>query len=487
MKDIFPSSMTGRLITTVVALVAIASIVIGVVSSIAIHGYLTHRLDDQLKQSAERAHTFLERQSGIGGPGLPDPGNFGGTRPPAGPGQGVGTLTAVLNSGGYRGWIITETGDQKPLTQSAVNRLLSVDADEDIHEVAIPGAGDYRVLALETDVGTIVNGLPTRDADETARSLAWWSLLLAIVATLLAAAIGRFLIRHQLRPLREVAATAHQVAGLPLSSGEVGETVRVPANLTHPETEVGRVGTALNTLLGHVERSLDARHHSEQRLRQFIADASHELRTPLATIRGYAELARHTELEDPDSLRDTLGKVESEAGRMSTLVDDLFLLARLDSGRPLTSHEVDISRLLLEAVNDARIVAPDHRWQLQIPEEAITVTGDEQRLHQVITNLLSNAHRHTPPRTLVTVTLHAGNPTKIEVHDNGPGIPADLQQTIFERFTRGDSARTRESGGAGLGMSLVAAIMHAHGGSAEVNSRPRDTTFILTFPHVSKP
>ncbi|MGZ8718938.1 MAG: HAMP domain-containing sensor histidine kinase, partial [Aeromicrobium sp.] len=356
-----------------------------------------------------------------------------------------------------------------------------------VQTVSLPAIGEYRVLAVETDTGTIVNGLPTSDINGTIESMIWWTTLLALGGTALAAGAGRFLVRRQLRPLQEVAATAHDVAALPLSSGEVGVTMRVPDNLTDPATEVGQVGSALNKLLGHVERALDARHESEQQVRQFVADASHELRTPLATIQGYAELTRRTAVDDSAQFAQAMVKVESEAARMSTLVDDLLLLARLDSGRPLDQSPLDVSRLLLEAVDDARVVDPDRRWQLHIPGEPVTLIGDEQRLHQAITNLLANASRHTPPGTVVTVALavatqRAGDEVVIHVHDNGPGIPAELQGRVFERFTRGDSARTRESGGAGLGMSLVHAIAVAHGGTATVESAPGDTTFSLTLP-----
>ncbi len=485
MTKFLPSSLTGRLIATVVALVAVASILLGTVTTIAMHSYLTNRLDTQLHQSTDRAQGYLQRQNGDNDGGGPGPGPFGGPRIGLPPGQQVGTLTALFNSDGYRGDVLTSTGGRKQLSQSALVDLLNVESDGKVHTLSLPGVGKYRVLALQTtDVGTIVNGLPTRDISDTTETLIWWTTLLALGSTGLAATGGRFLVRRQLRPLRQVAATAHEVAALPLSSGEVGLTMRVPDELTDPATEVGQVGAALNKLLGHVEGALDARHESEQQVRQFVADASHELRTPLATIQGYAELTRRTGA-DPEQLKQAMGKVESEAGRMSTLVDDLLLLARLDSGRPLEEAPVDLSRLLLEAVDDARVVDPDRRWQLHIPDEAVTMTGDEQRLHQAITNLLTNASRHTDPGTVVTVTLTEGDPLTVAVHDNGSGIPKELQSTIFERFTRGDSARTRESGGAGLGMSLVQAIVHAHGGTTAVASEPGDTTFTLTLPAIT--
>jgi two-component system OmpR family sensor kinase len=276
------------------------------------------------------------------------------------------------------------------------------------------------------------------------------------------------------------------VSTLPLASGEIEMSVRVPEELTDARTEVGQVGAAMNAMLGHVERSLDARHRSEQQVRQFVADASHELRTPLATIHGYAELSRRTPA-DVEQLTKAMGKVEAEATRMSSLVEDLLLLARLDAGRPLDRDEVDLTRLVLEAVADARVVGPDHRWRLSLPEEPILVSGDEQRLHQAVTNLLNNARRHTPPGTTVTVSARDGAGTTVTVHDDGPGLSPDLAARAFERFTRGDSSRTRASGGAGLGLSLVEAISQAHGGSVDVHSAPGDTEFRIHLPHSQIP
>jgi two-component system OmpR family sensor kinase len=243
--------------------------------------------------------------------------------------------------------------------------------------------------------------------------------------------------------------------------------------LTDERTEVGQVGSALNAMLDHVEDSLDQRHRSEQQVRQFVADASHELRTPLATIAGYTELARHR----PETSGTALDKVETESARMTALVEDLLLLARLDSGRPLERRPVDLSRLLLEAVDDARVVDHDRSWRLSLPDEPITVTGDEARLHQVVSNLLTNARTHTPPGSTVTVTA---TPEGFTVHDDGPGFAPDLAPHAFERFTRGDVARTR--GGAGLGLSLVQAIVAAHGGAVALSSSPGATTITVTLP-----
>lgn len=306
---------------------------------------------------------------------------------------------------------------------------------------------------------------------------------MVLVGTAIAALLGQRLVKRQLRPLREVAATAHDVSALPLSSGEIGTTARVPTQLTDPHTEVGQVGAALNRMLGHIELAFDARHRSEQQVRQFVTDASHELRTPLTTIRGYAELSRRVTPADPQQLALAIAKVEAEAGRMTSLVDDLLLLARLDAGRPLAQASVDLTRLVLEALGDARLLDHDHRWLLDLPETPVLVVGDEQRLHQAVTNVLNNARRHTPAGTTVTVGLKSQQGiTGLSVRDDGPGIPAPQIDGVFERFSRGDDSRTRASGGAGLGLSLVYAIVTAHGGTVSVRSCPGDTVLRCDCP-----
>ena len=252
----------------------------------------------------------------------------------------------------------------------------------------------------------------------------------------------------------------------------------MPAHLTDERTEVGQVGAALNTLLAHVETSLGARHRSEQQVRQFVADASHELRTPLATIAGYTELARRHP-DDAEAAATALTKVDEESGRMTSLVEDLLLLARLDSGRPLEHGPVDLTRLLVEAVSDARVVAPDHRWRLELPDEPVEVTGDELRLHQVVTNLLTNAPQAHPARH----HRHRDRPARrVRRTRRRAGLPARPGRHAFERFTRGDGARTRNpDSGAGLGLALVEAIVSAHGGTVTLSSKPGDTVVSVTL------
>ena len=264
-----------------------------------------------------------------------------------------------------------------------------------------------------------------------------------------------------LRPLRRVAATATRVSELPLHSGEVALFERVPDAEADPRTEVGQVGAALNRMLGHVGSALDARQKSEMRVRQFVADASHELRTPLASIRGYAELTRRGREDAGPDTRHALGRIESEAERMTGMVEDLLLLARLDAGRPLSYESTDLSPLVIDAVSDARaaagrrpgIAGPTHHWRLELPEVPATVRADPTRIQQVLVNLLANARTHTPPGTTVTVRVREarrGLPwVTLEVQDDGPGIPAELQPHVFERFARGDASRSRHAGSTG--------------------------------------
>jgi two-component system OmpR family sensor kinase len=218
-------------------------------------------------------------------------------------------------------------------------------------------------------------------------------------------------------------------------------------------------------------------------VRQFVADASHELRTPLAAIRGYAELSRRSRQPVSQEIGHVLNRVESEAERMTALVEDLLLLARLDAGRPLAHDPVDLTMLVVDAVSDAHAAGPRHDWQLDLPNEPVTVVGDGARLHQVLANLLANARTHTPDGTTVTVAVStSGGDAVLRVIDNGPGIPAELQPHIFERFARGDSSRSRAAGSTGLGLSIVHAVVTAHRGRVTVDSVPGRTVFTVTLP-----
>ncbi|MBD3923210.1 HAMP domain-containing histidine kinase [Nocardioides cavernae] len=466
-----PLTLTARLVAVVVLLVAVSALLIGTATTLAMQQNLDRRLDADVRDAARFA----------AGPRHPDRDgdDFG-------PGQQFGSLQAYYpDAGASRGLVLSEQeGDgwsaSTALDEAELAAMEALGAARDPQTVDLPDLGSYRVLVTDVPGGTFVAGLPRSEVEETVERLVQLELLTGLLGVLAAAGVGMVVVRRQLSPLREVAATAHRVAELPLASGEIEMADRVPERLTDERTEVGQVGSALNAMLDHVEHSLGQRHRSEQQVRQFVADASHELRTPLATIAGYTELARHR----PETGGTALAKVETESARMTALVEDLLLLARLDSGRPLERRAVDLSRLLLEAVDDARVVDPDRSWRLSLPDEPITVTGDEARLHQVVSNLLANARKHTPPGSTVTITGTAGAAgAGFTVHDDGPGFAPDLAPRAFERFTRGDAARTR--GGAGLGLSLVEAIVGAHGGAVTLDSRPGDTTITVVLPSPS--
>ncbi|KQW49120.1 ATPase [Nocardioides sp. Root1257] len=465
-------SLTSRLVLTTITLVLLVSVLIGTATTFAVSSYLTRQLDSDV----HAAFRQVTRPSGPPGSGF-DVGN-----------QAPGTLIAVVGDTS-QGEIISGERGAAPtsLSSATLDDLDAVPTDQEVHQVEVDGAS-YRVVAAELTTSTLIVGLPTEDVDDVVSNLIRWEIVLALVAVAGAGAAALVVVRRQLRPLREVAATAHAVSELPLAEGDIDLTERVPDHLTDERTEVGQVGSALNTLLEHVETSLAARHRSEQQVRQFVADASHELRTPLATIAGYTELARQRP-DDPAMLGTALDKVEEESDRMTSLVEDLLLLARLDAGRPLEREPVDLTRLLVEAVSDARVIDAGHRWRVDLPDDLVDspalVVGDELRLHQVVTNLLTNARKYTPAGTTVTVTVRRDG---FAVHDDGPGFAPDLVDHAFERFARGDAARTRgQEVGVGLGLSLVDAIISAHRGRVTLRSVPGDTTIDVSLPGAPPP
>jgi two-component system OmpR family sensor kinase len=258
--------------------------------------------------------------------------------------------------------------------------------------------------------------------------------------------------------------------------------VRVAGDLD-PGTEVGQLQTALNQMLDHIADALATREASEDRTRRFVADVSHELRTPLTVVRGYAELLQRRRAEVPGDVAAALDRLNYQAGRMAELVEDLLLLARLDSGRPLLREPVDLTKLCAEAVSDARAAAGGHRWSLTVPSEPLYVTGDDSRLYLSLANLLSNARVHTPAGTSVAVSLTTDAGTAVvRVVDDGPGIPPALQSEVFGRFTRADESRSRINGSTGLGLAIVSAVVGAHGGSVTLRSVPGQTEFTIRLP-----
>jgi two-component system, OmpR family, sensor kinase len=486
--DPFGRGTLGRqLVVRVTALVALAALLITTATALAAQQLLMSQLDRQLD-----AVTARVREQGTGSwHGL------------LRPGQPIGTLAVIYDADGTpqldgqlteRGAAGQQRAAVTALPEAAVAQLADTSTDGPKSSIVLSGLGHYRVIGYRAllpgglDVGKLVVGVPLREVDETIIRLvgiaALFSLL-AIVGTIFA---SRSLVTRSLRPLHRVAATAQQVSQLRLDRGEVALAVRVRPEDANPASEVGRVGQAINHMLNNVEEALAARQASETRVRQFVADASHELRNPLAAIRGYAELTRRDREQLPTEAAYAMSRVESEAERMSHLVEDMLLLARLDSGPDLDLRPCDLSEIVINAVSDARAAGPDHAWQLTLPQYPVIAFGDQHRLQQVIANLLANARTHTPPGTQVHTGVSVnGRDAVVTVTDNGPGIPPEMAKRVFERFARGDASRMRTpdagtSGSTGLGLAIVAAVVDAHHGSVAVASQPGRTEFTVRLP-----
>jgi two-component system OmpR family sensor kinase len=316
--------------------------------------------------------------------------------------------------------------------------------------------------------------IPLAELHATLRRLVSVEVIAGLIVLGLVAALGLWLVRVALLPLSGMEKTAGAIA-----AGDLTRRVE-PAE---ESTEVGRLGIALNAMLSHIESAFEQRRLSEERLRRFVADASHELRTPLTSIRGYAELFRLGADTHPEDLARSMANIEAEASRMGVLVDDLLLLARLDQGRPLEREPVDLGAVVVGAVESARAIEPDRLIEVTVAGP-VEIVGDADRLRQVVDNLLDNARVHAPDAPVrVRVALESAGAV-VEVADGGPGIDPEVASRIFERFTRGDQSRSRVTGGAGLGLSIVAAIVEAHGGrvSARAGDDLGGAVFEISLP-----
>ena len=331
---------------------------------------------------------------------------------------------------------------------------------------ATGGGGQFRLAASHDGNVVLVVGRSLDDVNSILHRLFLTELFVTLAVLGALVALGLWVVQLGLRPLRRIELTAQAI-----TAGDLSQRVAD----ADPQTEVGRVGSALNTMLDHIEAS-------DRRLRRFVADASHELRTPLSAVRAYAELFGRGASARPADLERSMSGITREAERMSLLVDDLLLLARLDEGRPLEREPVDLASVVGEAVDAARVVDPGR--PIELSSEPATVTGDGARLRQVLDNLLANARAHTPEGTPVSVDLHrVDGRVELTVADSGPGLTEEQAARVFERFYRADSSRTRSSGGTGLGLSIVAAVTEAHGGTAEARPTPGGgATFVVTLP-----
>lgn len=455
-------SLRARLLLVTVGLVAAGLLVANVATFQFTRTFLERRVDEQLTAARPFAATALT-----------DGGSFG--QPPPGVVVPPGTYAEFRSE---QGEVVAATtfGYEEAVPAPLPADLPAGGDDRTVGFTVGEGGTSWRALATTLPgLGTLIVAVPLTETNATLRQLLGVELVAS--ALVLASAIGLalWLVRLGLRPLEDMGATADAIA-----AGDLSRRV-APAETA---TEVGRLGMALNGMLSQIEAAFEQRTRSEDRLRRFVADASHELRTPLTSIRGYAELFRRGAEARPEDLARSMAAIETEAARMGVLVDDLLLLARLDQGRPLELERVDLGTVAGEAVGAARAIDPSREVSLEIEGEVV-VDGDAGRLRQVLDNLLDNARVHTPDGTPAHVrVIRQGDDVLVTVSDEGPGLSPEARRRVFERFYRDDGARSRETGGAGLGLAIVAAITEAHGGAVRVLEGDGGAAFEVRLPAV---
>ncbi|WP_159553634.1 cell wall metabolism sensor histidine kinase WalK [Citricoccus sp. K5] len=530
----------------VVVLLAIVLAAFTVTSLVLSGRAVDAQLEQRVDQAWERSLTFLGGPEGRLGPtdGQPNEGDAPrgefDRSPLEAPGQPAGMLALVavgdtvlsadrLDADGQA---VELSGADVQVLSAVVEEAVAADpttADPTVEGVTRTvdlEAGRYLVRAQAVDavsgIGQVspavaVAGLPTSEVDGTKATLAWVQVLGSLAALAVAGVAGWWWIRRSLRPLSDVSHAAARMAEVPMGTGDVTlAQYRVRADLAQPGDEIGDVGHALNRLVDSVDGAFEQRNRSERRLRTFVADASHELRTPLAAMRGYTEMVSLTE-PLTERGRESVGRVLTQADRMGSLVEDLLLLARLDAaeaeggtgaGAAGERQAVDFGEVVVDAVMDATAAGRDHHWEVDVPEAAVVVAGDGRQLAQLVANLLSNARKHTPAGATVSVRLDVERPTGVgtgpnatgadtgrcvasggaavlTIKDDGPGIEPELQNGLFDRFVRGDAARTGIEGSTGLGLSIVRSVARAHGGEVRVESEPGRTVFTVELPIAS--
>ena len=519
--------LTVRLSRFLAAAVALALVTMLAASALAMHSWMSSKIDSSLESMLSRLekNAELSLQQPVPPPPPPTAGSQDdhdddhtpsqssspnssaspsehGPRGLRGPGSSEGQLQLIKDDDEIVSGVVKQF-DVVELDSAAQQQILSLRCDGHGHNVSLPNLGAFRIMCAQSESRTLVVGLSLAANNSTLIMLVALEGVIALVVIAGATFIGRKWIRNEMLPLGEVAATARSIGSKDLiATPTVEDFQRVDYSIAQPGDEVGDVGFALNTMIDNVETALQARAESEHRLRQFVADASHELRTPLASIQGYTQLLQRGATDQELAL----SRIASESARMSGLVEDLLLLARLDAGRELASDPVDVIPLAIDAVSDAHAAGPDHQWSLDLPEiddeadscTSCTVLGDESALRQVFANLVNNARIHTPAGTRVKVGVQvigggASAPgfVRMSVADDGPGIPPELRATVFDRFVRGDTSRSRQGkGSSGLGLSIVSSIAEALGGRVDVDTlcegegQPGEhgTTFSVILP-----
>ncbi len=467
-------SLRTRLLVALLALVAAGLVVAGVVTYVSLRGFLLERVDAQLRDARVPMAMALTNSAGVNGlPGGPGGSPGGANLPPGTYGQLRDSAGNVINAVSFT---YGQTAVPTPVLPTPLaipngsgSRVFSVKATSGGQAAGfrvlvenVPGAGRVLIVAV-----------PLNETRQTLGRLVAIEIVVSLAVLAALAAAAWWLIKRDLRPLETMAVTADAIA-----AGDLTRRVQ-PAE---PRTEVGRLGLSLNTMLSRIEEAFAERAATEEKLRRFLADASHELRTPLTSIRGYSEVFDRAK-DDPENLELAMRRIEEESKRMGVMVEELLVLARLGEGREPEKLPVDLARVVDDAVNDARASAPARDIALERVETA-DVLGDDHQLRQVVANLLNNALRHTPAEARIRVTLQAGDGrAALAVSDDGPGLEADVAAKVFEPFFRADKSRARETGGAGLGLAIVAAIVEAHDGGVRLDTAPgAGATFTVTLP-----
>jgi len=483
-----PHSLRRQLLLGVLAVVSVVLVTVGIVSVLSLRGYVTAMSDadvadslDALSHSYTKYHNDQHNSADASTKPLPQAMlQFTDQTP--------GNLIAVLHDGAVIGSAVFSEAEARPASADVVRAIQAQRwTDGPPRTEHLGSLGSYRVDSRVDGSDVLVAGVSLNLADRIIARKQLTTTVLIAAALVVTAGLTVWVVGYTLRPLRRLAATAAEVAAMPLTDDDHRISIRVRPRDTNPQNEVGIVGHTLNRLLDNVDSALAQRAESDLRMRQFITDASHELRTPLAAIQGYAELTRQDSSALPPTTEYALARIESEARRMALLVDELLLLSRLGEGQDLETEDVDLAELVATAVNDAAVAAPTHHWVKALPEGPVWVRGDHARLHQLVSNLLSNAHVHTPPGVTVTtgISCHRGDSepayAELTVADDGPGIDPYLLPRLFERFVRADKSRSDGSGN-GLGLAIVSSIVKAHHGTVAAESADGRTVFRVRIP-----
>jgi len=475
-------SLRNRLLLASLLVAAIGIGVSDFAAETALHSYLIKQVDSQLSNITDSSLARLDRAGIDNSQASSDDSQ---TFRPVRPLRNIpsATMVTLLDLNGKT--MASIGGDMMSMMGSAPSfsnlTAAQVDATKGV-PFTVQSQGDnpdYRVVAkiLPSGLGSVIVSTSLADVESTQKQLQGFFLLITLIVLILIGLLARWIIQISLRPLREVEHTAAAIADGDYSA-------RLPQ--IDESTEVGRLSSSLNTMLGRIEESFAARVASESRLRRFVADASHEFRTPLTAIRGFAELHRQGAVTGEEKTKELVGRIENESIRMSSLVEDLLMLARMDQAPQFNKVAVDLNQVVNDCVISARAAGPNHPVVFDVsPTEEYFVLGDETRIHQAVQNLLANARTHTPAGTNIKVAISSHeNEMSVSVSDNGPGLAPELQAKIFERFFRADPSRVRKGGeGSGLGLSIVDAVMKAHGGTVTLeSSEGKGSTFTLHFP-----